>query len=171
MASRPNGAYVSQLLHLDPASAAVVFDAMYRRLPAAGVGGRFVRFGEKLYLSADGLLAEPEMQVQRAVPSVLWFGCRPLRVQIELVDWSSTACEVAIRPLSHAWPIGTDRYARYAASYVEGLVSSLYAGGGSDVVATAVSTRGTSLPICTRGMVRDHKRRGVRSPVDRYPAA
>ena len=150
MASRPNGAYVSQLLHLDPTRAGLVFDALYSGLPPVGVARRFVRFAEGLWLSADGLQSDPDTQVLRVVRSVLWFGCRPVRVQVELVEWSSTACEAAIRPLSAAWPVGTDRYGRCAAGHLEGLVSSLYSVGGSGIAPTSTNTGSPSLSLVQR---------------------
>jgi hypothetical protein len=137
MDSLPNGPYISQRLHLDPASAGLFLDALYCGLAPVGVTPRFVRFGERLWLSAEGLQAEPDTYVLRAVRSVLWFGWRPVRVQVELVKWSSTACEAAIRPLSSAWLIDSGRYARCAASHVEGLVRSLYLVGASGTARTA----------------------------------
>ena len=125
MASRQNSAYVSQVLRLEPASAGLVLDVVYRGLPPVDLAPRFVRFGEGLWLSADGLQAEPATRVVRAVRGVLWFGCRPVRVLVELVEWSSEACEAAIRPLSYSWPVWTDRYARCAAGHLERLVDSL----------------------------------------------
>ncbi len=133
MPSRLNGAYISQVLHTDPESAGSVLDAVYRGLEPVGVGARFVRLGDGLWVSADGLQAEPDSQVVRAVRGVLWFGWWPVRVLVELVEWSPVACEVAIRPLTYRWPVWSDRYARCAAGHLGRLVSSLDSLGGSGI--------------------------------------
>ena len=111
MPSRQNGAYISQILHTEPTSAGVVLDSVYRGLEPIGVSRRFVRLTDRLWLSGDGLRRDPGLQVVRAVRGILWYGWIPVRVLVELVEWSSTACEVAIRPLGYSWPVWTDRYA------------------------------------------------------------
>jgi hypothetical protein len=140
MPSRQNGAYISQILHTDPASAGVVLDSVYRGLGPIGVSRRFVRLTDRLWLSGDGLQREPGPQVVRAVRGVLWYGCLPVRVLVELVEWSSTACEVAIRPLGYRWPVWTDRYAHCAAGHLDRLVSSFDGIGGSSVARVRATT-------------------------------
>ena len=150
MTPRQNGAYISQLLHFDPASAGLVLDAVYSGLPPVAVAPRFVRLGEGLWLSAEGLHAAPDAKVLRAVRGVLWFGCRPVRLLVELAEWSSHACEAAIRPLSLAWPVRTDHYARCAAGHLDHLVGSLYTVGGSGIVRTQTSTGSPSMSLVHR---------------------
>ena len=150
MTPRQNGAYISQLLHFDPASAGLVLDALYSRLPSVGVAPGFVRLGDGLWLSAEGLQAEPDTKVLRAVRGVLWFGCRPVRVLVELAEWSTHACEAGLRPLSLAWPVRTDHYARCAAGHLEHLVNSLYTSGGSGAVRTRRSTGSPSMSLVHR---------------------
>ena len=140
MPSRQNGAYISQILHTDPAKAGVVLDSVYRGLGPIGVSRRFVRLTDRLWLSGDGLEREPGPQVVRAVHGILWYGCLPVRVLVELVEWSSTACEVAIRPLGYRWPVRTDRYAHFAGGHLDHLVRSLDAIGGSGVARVRATT-------------------------------
>jgi hypothetical protein len=139
MPSRQTGAYVSQILRTDPASAGFVLDSVYRGLEPVGVTRRFVRATDRLWLSGDGLQADLGPQVLRSVRGVLWYGGYPIRVLVELVEWSAAACEVAIRPLGYSWPVWTDRYARCAADHLESLVGSL-AEIGSGVVRAHAST-------------------------------
>jgi hypothetical protein len=142
MPSRQNGAYVSRIIHSEPASAGRVLDALYRGLAPVGVTQRFVRLSDRLWLSADGLEAEPGPQVVRSVHGILWYGCYPVRVMVELVEWSTIACEAAIRPLSYSWPVWTDRYARYAADHLDRIVSSLDPVDGSGVEPARAKTAG-----------------------------
>jgi hypothetical protein len=140
MPSRQNGAYISQILHTDPTSAGFVLDSVYRGLEPAGVTRRFVRLTDRLWLSGDGLQAEPGPQVVRSVHGVLWFGWWPVKVLVEVVEWSTTACEVAIRPRAYAWPVQTDRYAQCAAAHLDCLMSALDTFRGSGVVRVRAST-------------------------------
>jgi hypothetical protein len=133
MPSRQNGAYISQILHTDPAIAGAELDSVYRGLQPVGVSRRFVRLTAGLWLSGDGLQRDPGFHVVRAVRGLLWYGCLPVRVLVELVEWSSTGCEVAIRPLGYSWPVWTDRYAHCAAGHLDSLVSSLDSIGESGV--------------------------------------
>ncbi len=147
MASRQNGAYISQLLHTDPTSAGYVLDAVYRGLSPVRVAPRFLRLRDGLWVSADGLRTEPGPQVLRAVPGVLWLGCWPVRVLVELLEWSPSACEAAIRPSSYGWPVCTDRYARCAAGHLERLVSSLESVGGAGISRARNSAAGSIFMI------------------------
>jgi hypothetical protein len=140
MPSRQNGAYISQILHTDPTSAGVELDSVYRGLEPVGFSRRFVRLTDRLWLSGEGLQRDPGPQVVRAVRGILWYGCLPVRVLVELVEWSSTACEVAIRPLGYSWPVWTDRYAHCAGGHLDRLVSSLDAIGGSGVARVRATT-------------------------------
>jgi hypothetical protein len=145
MPSRQNGAYISQILQTDPKSAGLVLDSLYRGLETTGITRRFVRLTDGLWLSADGLQSDPGPQVLRAVRGILWLGCYPIRVLVELVEWSDTACEAAIRPLGYSWPVWTDRYAHCAAGHLERIASSLETGGSR--VARADTHTGTSFVL------------------------
>jgi hypothetical protein len=138
MASRQNGAYVSQIVHSEPANAGLALDVVYRGLSPIGVTRRFVRLSDKLWLSAFGVQAEPSALVVRSVSGVLWYGCYPVRVLVELVEWSASACETAIRPIGYSWPVWTDRYAQCAAGHLDRLVTALETVGGQGIAEVPV---------------------------------
>ena len=90
MPSRQNGAYISQILQTDPKSAGLVLDSLYRGLETTGITRRFVRLTDGLWLSADGLQSDPGPQVLRAVRGILWLGCYPIRVLVELISFDTS---------------------------------------------------------------------------------
>jgi hypothetical protein len=125
MHSQQDSVYISRRLSIEPGGK--VLDMWYRGLPLVPVLPRFVRFGIGLWLSTTGLRADPHPQVLRAVPGILWFGCWPVRVLVEMVEWSGAECELTIRPRSYLWPVWTDAYSRRAATCLDRLHESLLA--------------------------------------------
>ena len=56
---------------------------------------------------------------------ILWFGCWPVRVLVEVVGWSAAECALSIRPRGYAWPVWTDAYMRRATACLDRLHESL----------------------------------------------
>jgi hypothetical protein len=84
-----------------------------------------VRFRAGLWLSLSPKRNNLDPDLLGAIRGVLWFGVRPIRVVLEITEWSSRQCEASIRPSGLVWPVLTERYARRVGHLLDGIVGSL----------------------------------------------
>ncbi len=118
-------AYVSKKLPLCPAEAAEVTDRWHRSLNETSVGSRYVRGTRYLWVGRDLDVDSPDPMSLRHTPGVLFVLGRPVRVEFELMEWSTTETTLAIRPRAGASIIRTERYATAALRALEGVVEAM----------------------------------------------
>lgn len=138
MSTNQNGAYISRRLPIRPGNASNVLAAWHRDLPRVAVAPWLVRFRAGLWISAGPNRKNIDPHQLDAIRGVLWFGLRPIRVVLEITEWSSRQCEASIRPSGLAWPVLTERYARRVGNLLDGIVGSLV----DPHPRTAVASRG-----------------------------
>jgi hypothetical protein len=120
-------AYISRRLPIQPAQANAALDSWHRNLPRTKWLPRSVRCGGGLWISTEPQPQSVDGQQLSTIRGVLWFGGRPIRVHLELAEWSATACEVAIRPSRLTWPVLTQGYALRVVALLDGISASLVA--------------------------------------------
>lgn len=125
MSTNQNGAYISRRLPIHPGKAGDALDAWHQDLPRVAVAPWLVRCRVRLWLSTSPNRSNLDPDLLGAVRGVLWFGVRPIRVVLEITEWSSRQCEASIRPSGLAWPVLTERYARRVGHLLDGIVGSL----------------------------------------------
>ena len=120
--------YVSRVFPLGAADAIEAIEAWYSRLELAA-GGRRLVGGPRLLLRPcfeptdfDPLL----LRLLRGTLRVGWWW--PVRIELELTQYSRFACEIALRPSTVRWPVGIECYGQDAAKAVEGIVASIMTG-------------------------------------------
>jgi hypothetical protein len=127
MSTGQNGAYISRRLPIHPGGARAALDAWHQGLSNIAAAPQVVRFGCGLWTSTHSERRSLDPQLLGAVRGVLWFRVRPIRVWLEITEWSPSQCEAAIRPLGLAWPVLTEGYARRIGQLLDGIVASLVA--------------------------------------------
>ena len=127
-------AYISKRVPIRPAQANGALDSWHRNLPRTRWVPGSVRCGDGLWISTEPQPQSVDRQQLRAIRGVLWFGGRPIRVYIELTEWSDTASEIAIRPSRLTWPVLTDGYVRRVAVLLDRISACLVAADAQQVV-------------------------------------
>ena len=127
MSTNQNGAYISRRLPIHPAKAGDALDAWHQDLPRVAVAPWLVRSRAGLWLSPSPNRSNLDPDLLGTVRGLLWFGVRPIRVVLEITEWSSRQCEASIRPSGLAWPVLTEGYARRIGQLLDGIVASLVA--------------------------------------------
>jgi hypothetical protein len=144
-----DSAYVSRVIPLGPADAVEATDVWYRQL-APAPGGRLVG-GQQLRLRPRFEPTDFDPLLLRRFRGTLWVGrWWPVRIELELAQYSRFASEIALRPTSLRWPVGIEHYGADAARAVEEIVSVIT---GLRVVPEQRSTRTSDVRCRTRGVV------------------
>ncbi len=120
--------YVSRTFLLGAADAVEATEAWYRQLEFAP-GGRRLVGGHKLLLRPCFEPTDFDPQLLRRLRGTLWVGWRwPVRVELELAQYSRFASEFALRPSTLRWPVAIERYGQDAAEALEEIVATITTG-------------------------------------------
>lgn len=123
-----DSAYISRVLPLGAADAIEATDGWYRELELAP-GSRRLIGGRKLLLRPCFAPTAFDPQLLRRLRGALWVGWWwPVRIELELARYSRCESEIALRPATLRWPVGTERYGQDAATAVEGIVATITRG-------------------------------------------
>ena len=122
---RQDSAYLSRRLHIHPVDAVTALQGWHRDLPLVRVAPQYRRLADGLWLSTDPEPIIFDAQLLHAIRGVIWMCGRPIRVLLEITRWSSSECEAAIRPMSLAWPVCSDRYDRRVTALLDDIVGTL----------------------------------------------
>lgn len=123
-----NTAYISRLFPMPPSQAVPAAEAWHRRLTADGTGRR-VAAAPRLRLGTHFEPTGCDPLLLRCLSGILWVDAWPVRVVLELVNYSRNACELALRPTSLRWPVASDRYGRAAVEALEEVVRTVQEAG------------------------------------------
>jgi class 3 adenylate cyclase len=118
--------YISRVLPLDKATATAATDAWHSgRASMAGGRRPVARHGLRLRQTFEPTDFDP-LLLRRlfGTLSVNWW---PVAVEIELVQYSRCASEIALRPSKKSWPVLTEHYERGATRAVEEIVNAIMA--------------------------------------------
>ncbi len=118
--------YISRVLPLDMATATAATDAWHSGL-ASMAGGKRVVAGHGLLLRQSFESTDFDPLLLRRLFGTLWVNWWPVAVEIELVQYSRSGSEVALRPSKIGWPVLTERYERDATRAIEGIVNAIMA--------------------------------------------
>ena len=122
-----DSAYVSRVFPLGAADAIEATEAWYRELEFAP--GRRRLIGErKLLLRPCFAPTAFDPHLLRRLRGTLWVGWWPVRMELELVRYSRVESEIALRPATLRWPVGTERYGHDAATAIDGIVATITRG-------------------------------------------
>ena len=121
-------AYVSRVFPLSAADAIEATEAWHRELESVP-GGRRLIGGRKLLLQPCFAPTGSDSQLLRRLRGTLWVGWWwPVRIELELVWYSPSASEIALRPSTLRWPVGMERYRQDAATAVDAIVATITKG-------------------------------------------
>jgi hypothetical protein len=118
-------AYISKKLPLCPAEAAGITDLWHRSLEETSIGSRYVRASRGLWVGAEMSSESSDPYSVRHSAGVLFVLGRPVRIELEIAQWSETETTVAIRPRAGMSILGTERYATAADRALEAVVEAL----------------------------------------------
>ena len=103
--------YISRVLPLDKATATAATDAWHSGR-ASMAGGRRLVAGHGLRLRQTFEPTDFDPLLLRRLFGTLWVNWWPVAVEIDLVQYSRGAAEIALRPSKMGWPVLTERYER-----------------------------------------------------------
>jgi hypothetical protein len=118
-------AYISRNLSVCPAEAATLADEWQRRLGETAKGSRFIRYGNRLWLSSELSPIDGDRLGVRRATGLLWVAGRPRRIEFEMTVWSTTTTTLAIRPRSPKPVVFSLGYAAAAYRALEDVSQSL----------------------------------------------